>query len=268
MEAANTIREAVRSAPVLEPASMAALEAGRMLLETGATARSVQAIVETVARGLGAESVDVRIDYGSLAVTISIGDSGITRMRKVGPLGVNQQLDERLWILAARVGRHELTAEQTRAALEQLARETPRHPRWLTAIGVGLACAAFGRLLGVDWSGAGPVFLAAATGQYVRSRLLHAGVNGFLCTALISFLSSMMCGLTASRTGSETLTAAIVASVLLLVPGVPAVNAQTDIMDGNPTLGSARAVTVAMTLVFAAAGLWVSRVLLTHWHIV
>jgi uncharacterized membrane protein YjjP (DUF1212 family) len=59
---------------------------------------------------------------------------------------------------------------------------------------------------------------------------------------------------------------AMIASILLLVPGVPAVNAQSDILEGRPTLGSARVVTVVMTLIFIAAGLWIGPVLLHLWH--
>ena len=62
-----------------------------------------------------------------------------------------------------------------------------------------------------------------------------------------------------------TFTAAMIASILLLVPGVPAVNAQSDILEGHPTLGGARAMTVAMTLVFVAAGLWVGKISLDKW---
>ena len=51
----------------------------------------------------------------------------------------------------------------------------------------------------------------------------------------------------------------MVASVLLLVPGVPSVNTQSDILGGRPTLGSARLATVIMTLIFIAAGLWVGQ---------
>jgi len=268
MAAADNLCDRPAASPQsLEPVAMAALDAGRMLMEAGASASSVEGIVELVARGLGAERVDLRIGYASMAITLGAGGSGITRMRKVGPLGVNQQLDQGLWDLARRVSQGELTAEQTRAGLARLASETPRHARWLTAIGVGLACMAFGRLLGVDWYGCGPVLCAAAAGQYVRGKLLHGGVNAFLCTALISFLSSMLAGVLAWQAGSATLTPAVIASILLLVPGVPAVNAQSDILEGHPTLGSARAVTVAMTLMFIAAGLWVSRVLLTYWNI-
>jgi hypothetical protein len=54
--------------------------------ETGASARNVEEITGQVAAGLGAERVDTRVGYASLAITIGIGPDWITRMRKVGPL--------------------------------------------------------------------------------------------------------------------------------------------------------------------------------------
>jgi uncharacterized membrane protein YjjP (DUF1212 family) len=75
----------------------------------------------------------------------------------------------------------------------------------------------------------------------------------------------VMAGLGARWLGSDTFTTAMIASILLLVPGVPAVNAQSDVLEGHPTLGSARAVTVAMTLVFIAAGLWLGKISLDQW---
>jgi uncharacterized membrane protein YjjP (DUF1212 family) len=246
-------------APSLEPVAMAAMDAGRMLMEAGANSRSTERIIDVVARGLGAERVEVRIGYASLAITIGVGSSGITRMCKVGNLGVNHRLDQEVWTLAKRVSIEELKPEQTRWALARLAKATPRHPQWLIAVSVGLACAAFGRLLGVDWQGSGPVFAAAGIAQYVRGNLLARGVNAFLCATLISCLSSALAGAGARWAGSETFASAMVASVLMLVPGVPSVNAQTDILEGRPTLGSARFATVLMTLIFMAAGLWIGQ---------
>jgi uncharacterized membrane protein YjjP (DUF1212 family) len=129
-----------------------------------------------------------------------------------------------------------------------------------------MACAAFGRLLGVDWYSTGPVFLAAMAGQYIRRELLRSHLNVFICTTVVSFLSSVTGGLGARWAGSATVTTAMIASILLLVPGVPAVNAQSDILEGHPTLGSARAVTVAMALVFIAAGLWIGKISLDQWR--
>ena len=61
---------------------------------------------------------------------------------------------------------------------------------------------------------------------------------------------------------SDTVNLAMMASILLLVPGVPSTNAQTDIMDGFPTMGSARAVWVLMIMVFASVGVWFAEALL------
>ena len=69
-------------------------------------------------------------------------------------------------------------------------------------------------------------------------------MNVFLCTALVSFLGSLLAGLGARWVASDTLTTAMIGPVLMLVPGVPSVNAQNDILEGYPTLGSARAVVV------------------------
>lgn len=239
---------------------MVALDAGRMLMEAGANANSIDAVVAKFARGLGADRVDLRIGYASLAVTIGIGPNGITRMREVGHLGVNQQVDQELWHLADRVEHGGFTAEQARAELTRVTRKTPRHSTWVMAIAVGLACAAFGRLLKVDWLGTGPVFVAAAIGQFVRRELLSRHANVFVCATFVAFLSSLLGGWGAHLLHSDTITTAMIASILLLVPGIPCVNAQSDILDGHPTLGSARAVTVAVLLIFLAVGLWLAQV--------
>lgn len=257
----SSIPEENSPAPALEPLAMAALDAGRMLMEAGASANSIDAIVTQFARGLGADRVDLRIGYASLAITIGIGPNGITRMREVGHLGVNQRLDQELWHLADRVGRGELNTEEARAELARLGAKTPRHSTWVMAVAVGLACAAFGRLLKVDWLGTGPVLVAATVGQLVRRELLGRHVNVFICATLVSFLAALLGGLGALWLGSGTVTTAMIASILLLVPGIPSVNAQSDILEGHPTLGSARAVTVAVLLIFVTAGLWVAQVL-------
>jgi len=250
----------------LEPIAMAALDAGRLLMEAGASAHGVEEIVDQVARGLGAERVDLRIGYASLAITVGIGNEGITRMRKVGNLGVNQRVDQELRHLADRVQRRELTPAETSAQLEGLVAKTPRHSPLVMAVAVGLACAAFGRLLGVDWAGTGPVFLAATIGQFVRRDLITRHVNVFICATAVSFLSSVLGGLGARWAGSQTVATAMIASILLLVPGVPSFNAQNDILEGRPTLGSARAVWVVVILIFITVGLGLGQALLVEGH--
>jgi uncharacterized membrane protein YjjP (DUF1212 family) len=249
----------------LEEIAMLSLEFGRAMMECGASARIAEEIVFTVARGLGAERVDLRIGYASLGITVGIGDEGITRMRKIGSLGVNQRLDQALRELAEAVGRSDLTATQTRSRLNSLTAGFPRHPAWLVDLAVGGACASFGRLLGVDWAALGPVFVAATLGQWFRRQLAAGEVNVFIAATLVAFMASAISGLGSHFLGSLTVDTAMIASILMLVPGVPALNAQNDILEGRPTLGSARAVWLVVNLVFLAAGVWLSQMLLAQW---
>jgi uncharacterized membrane protein YjjP (DUF1212 family) len=250
----------------LEEIAMVSMEFGRLLMESGASARLVEETIVPIALGLGAKRIDLRIGYASLAITVGIGGEGITRMRRVGPLGVNQRLDHAVRLLASRVRQDRLTASAARAELNRLVLETPHHPGWVVDLAVGVACASFGRLLGVDWLALGPVFAAAAAGQWFRRQLGKRGVNVFIAATLVAFFGSALSGLGARLAGSHTVDTAMTAAVLLLVPGVPCLNAQSDILDGRPTLGSARAVWVGVILVFLTVGVWLGQMVLGEGH--
>lgn len=243
----------------LEQIAMVALQAARVLMESGARGQVVHRCAEMMARGLGAERVAFRSGYASLAITVSTGSNSITRMVDVGRHAVNHRLDQAIRKLAARVAAGHMGPEETRAEIERLCRESPRHPSWLVALAVGLGCAAFGRLLGVDWPGFAAAALAATLGQALRHHLLARRVNAFVVAAVIAFVAASLGGAGARLLGSGTASLALMASVLLLVPGVPALNAQMDIMEGSPTLGSARAVTVVMVMVFVTVGVWLAQ---------
>lgn len=239
-----------------------ALEFGRLLMQAGASARHVDEIAQQVATGLGADRTELRAGYASLTISVAVGNDLVTQMCRVGPLGVNQSLGNALHILAQKILRGELDVARVRAELDDVVHRNRPRAVWMLAVAVGLACAAFGRLLGADWNGVGPIFAAAALSQIFRGRLASAGVNAFVSAATVAFLGAAVCGRGARWVGSETVPVDMAAAVLLLVPGVPALNAQMDILEGRPTLGSARAVWVVVYLVFVAAGVWFAQGLL------
>ncbi len=236
-----------------------ALEFGRLVMEAGSSVRHVDEIAERVAVGLGAERFDLRVGYGSLAITISIGTDEVTRIRRVGPLGVNESLHRELSMAAARIGHGGFTIPEARAELTRLLHNSSRYPDWVVAVGVGIACAAFGRLLGVDWAGVGPIFVTSALGQTIRRQLALHNVNVFISAAAVAFLGSLLCQLGAQCAGSHFVATDMIATVLLLVPGVPAFNAQYDLLDGRPALGAARALWAIVVLVFMTAGVWLAQ---------
>lgn len=232
------------------------------MMECGASVSVVHCAVAMIARGFGVEDVSLRSGYASIEITVRGGGNTITRMSGVGRHGVNHRLDQAVRRLAVRVSKGGMGVDETEAELGRLVRETPRHPPWFVALAVGIACASFGRLLGIDWLAFSPVLVGGAIGQYVRHQLLHRGVNVYIVAGAVAFLAATFGGAGARLLGSGTITLAMMASILLLVPGVPATNAQTDIMDGYPTMGSARAVSVLMIMIFAAAGVWFAESLL------
>jgi uncharacterized membrane protein YjjP (DUF1212 family) len=246
----------------VERIAMAALEVGRLLMETGARAEIVHEDSSMVAHGLGAHHVDVRSGYASLDITVARGASTVTRMTEVGAHGVNYLLGHALRNFAQQISRGGLTASEALEELTRLKRDTPHRAPWLVAFAVGIACASFGRLLGIDWPAFVPVAVAEAIGQTVRQQMLHRGANVFVVAAAVAFLSSSLGELGAKWAGSTTVSLAMIASVLLLVPGVPALNVQSDIMEGHPTLGTARAVCVIVLLTFTAVGILLARAVL------
>jgi uncharacterized membrane protein YjjP (DUF1212 family) len=243
----------------LEKIAIVALRIGCVLMECGASVGVLQNGMMIVARGLGAECPGVRVGYASIALTVAQGEFTITRMTSVGAHGVNHRLDMAVRKLAARIADSGVTVEEAHAELDRLIRETPRHPAWLVALATGVGCAAFAQLLGGDWASFAPVLVGAATGQTLRRALMLRGVNPFVGAAIVAFVAGSLGGWGARLAGSTTVDGAILAATLLLVPGAPATNAQTDIMEGFPTIGSARIVSVAMVMVFAATGIWFAQ---------
>ena len=246
----------------LEQIAKTTLLIGRLLMESGARAEVVHEDCSIVARGFGADHVDLRSGYASIDITVGRGPCTITRTMEVGPHGVDHRLTFAIRDLVLRICQGSLTPSVALADAARLKRDTPHFVPWLVALAVGIACAAFGRLLGIDWRAFLPVAAAGAIGQTVRQVMLRRDVNVFVIAACVAFLASSLAGLGASRAGSSTVNVAMVASVLMLVPGVPAYNAQSDIMEGHPTLGTARGVCVIMLLTFIAIGVLLAQVLL------
>ncbi|ABD07629.1 Protein of unknown function DUF1212 [Rhodopseudomonas palustris HaA2] len=246
----------------LDRIAHATLRAGAILAQSGASVRVVHEGARMIAGGLGVEVLGIRSGYASFEITLERDRHTITRMTQIGPHGVNHRLDFAVRDLVLRVSRGGMSPEEIESELDRLLRDTPRHPPWLVAIATGAACAAFGRLLGADWLSFGPMLAAAGIGQRLRHALLGRHVNVFVVAAIIGCVAATLGGLGARLAGSSTVELAMMASILLLVPGVPSTNAQTDVLDGYPTMGSARAVWVVMIMVFAVTGLWIAEFVL------
>jgi len=241
--------------PPLAAVARLSLTCGRMLLEWGANARVVHEAISNIARGFGCDSAEAFCQHAAIIVMLRRGDEACTQMGKVGEHGVNLRRSQNLQETIYRVARGEVECEDAQREVDGVTRTTKAYPIWFVCLSTGLACSAFGQLLNSDGSAFLPTLVGAATGQWIRHLLFKRGTNLFLTTGTVSFVAASLAAIGGRFMGSSDLELAMVAAVLLLVPGIPVLNAQIDVIEGKPNLAAARALRITYVLLFMALGL-------------
>lgn len=217
-----------------------ALWAGQMLLQHGAEAARVEETVHRLGTGLGCDWMDILVSPNVIAVTTSSGEEFRSKIRRVVRLGVDMRRVTAINALSRRVQRGELNRFQVRAHLERISEMPPRYNRWLIVGMVGLACAAFSRLSGGDWPAFLATFVAASAAMFVRQEMGRRYFNPLVTITVTAFVATLITGAALMTGISQTPEAALVSAVLLLVPGVPLINAAEDLLDGHLVMGFTR----------------------------
>ena len=248
--------------PSLRDVALLCLMVGRLLLESGANGRVVHEAIATVATGLGCDAAEAFCQHAAIIVVLTRRGESHTRMGKVGEHGVNLRRCENIQEAVRRIGLGEFTCEEALAEVSRVPRTTRHYPLWFVCLATGLACSAFGRLFKCDWLAFMPTLVGAAAGQYVRHVMFHAHRNIFLIWGVVSFVSAIIAGAGALWLHCDHIPLAMTAAVLLLVPGIPILNAQIDAIEGRPTLASARGLRITFMLLFMALSLAAAQVIL------
>jgi uncharacterized membrane protein YjjP (DUF1212 family) len=223
------------------------LEVGQAMLQSGATSYRTEKTMAQVGLGLGADRLELYVTPTGVITTAISGNEQRTRVARVGALGVNMAQTLALRQLATHLM---LVGGTLPAVREQIAiiRSRPRElPLWATIPAVGIACGAFAEILG---AGTGE-FIAAAVGaglaQTVRLMLHRAHVNIFALTVICALAGSLIAWGVCQIIHSDQVELAVIASVLLLVPGVPLVTSVLDLSNNDLVSGVTRG-TLALML--------------------
>lgn len=232
-----------------------ALWMGQLLMDNGAESERVAQTVISCAERLGCPLLGVLVTYEALVVRAA-SPRHPAELRKVRPVAVNMSLIEELSHLSHQVARGELGRAELRRELTTL-EHTPRHyPPWLTGVSVALACAAFSRLFGGDWGAFAITFIGSGAAMAARHYAAKLRPNRLLFAAMSAAVAAFSVSMLQQRLAlSHTEGAALTASVLMLVPGVPAINAVQDMIKGHLSVAAARACEVCVIVVSAALGL-------------
>jgi uncharacterized membrane protein YjjP (DUF1212 family) len=211
-----------------------------------------------IAHKMGFDAVSVSLSLDNITATVRRAGEWATRMREIGPPGINAWRITELEQLAKAPGPG-LAPREIAAKLSQIDSTMPRYSSLQIVVAVGVASSGFAFLNGA----AVPEMIAAAigggVGQWVRLWLSRRQVNHYGVAALSAVVASGMYVLAAVLAryvgfGFAHYPAGFIASVLFLVPGFPLIAALFDSLQYQTVAAVSRLVYGVMILLAVAFG--------------
>ncbi|MDR3697439.1 threonine/serine exporter family protein [Mucilaginibacter sp.] len=147
---------------------------------------------------------------------------------------------------------------------EELARvkSLAHYPRLVTLVLTGLAGASFCRLAGGGPLEMGVVFIASTAGLFIRQETTKLNFNPYLCIYFAALTASLIAAGFIKLDVAKIHEPAFATSVLFLIPGVPLINAFSDMIDGNLNNGLIRGINGFIISFTIALGLLTSMAIL------
>lgn len=215
------------------------IECGLLLLQHGAESMLVEQLTTRLGIALGACQVDSAISSNSLVLTTIIDGRCLTSTRRIIDRGINMHVVTEVQHAVILVEHQLLDRQQLQKKL--LTIKPLRYPRWLMVLMVALSCACFSKLNGGGWDGSLVTFIASGCAMYVRQVLTSRQMNPLINFCMTAFVATSVSGLLLKIPYfAPTATISMAASVLLLVPGFPLINAVADMFKGHVNTGLAR----------------------------
>ncbi|MCL1058534.1 hypothetical protein CXF83_06065 [Shewanella sp. Choline-02u-19] len=210
----------------------------QLLLAYGADSELVEEISQRLGYALGLASVEISISSNCLVLTSLVHGRCITTTRRTREHGINMTIVcelQRICLLTEKgiYGLHEVRKRVSRI-------EPKTYPAKYVVPMIGLSCASFCHLFGGDITACLITFLASAIGMFVRLSIAKRHFNLLLNFSVTAFVTTII-----AQTGyqfdlTDTPKLPMAASVLMLVPGFPMINAISDMVKGHLNVGISR----------------------------
>ena len=229
------------------------IECGLLLLQHGAESMLVEQLTTRLGIALGANQVDSAISSNSLVLTTIVDGRCLTSTRRIIDRGINMHVVTEVQHAVILVEHHLLGRQQLRKKLNGI--KPLRYPRWLMVLMVALSCACFSSLNGGGLESAFITFLASGCAMFIRQVLTSNQINPLINFCITAFVATSVSGLLLKIPYFEvTETISMAASVLLLVPGFPLINAVADMFKGHVNTGIARWVMASLLTLATCIG--------------
>jgi uncharacterized membrane protein YjjP (DUF1212 family) len=233
---------------------------GMLMLRGGSASFRVEEAMIRTAYAMGIERLDAYVTPTGIIASAYSGREHRTQIVRIPTLGVDMNRVVELELLSRNIPDLS-TPEVVAAQLDAIEKMGPLYRRWQVAGMVGLACGSLAVILG-----GGPLeFAAAACGatvaQSVRFWMIGRHFNPIpitvICAAIataVSYALAQLSTVVGPHLGlAVNPRLGVIASVLLLVPGVPLVAAVVDLTHFDLVSGTTRG--MYATLLFISIGL-------------
>jgi uncharacterized membrane protein YjjP (DUF1212 family) len=245
----------------IEDVAHQTLNVGRLLFGSGADTAEVQESMVRFATAFGFEAHPV-VTYESLILTVVSGEQFRTKIGyRVPAMNVNMAAVAAVSHLLGEVEAGRWGLSEAQKELADVGDRSPVYGRWLIVVALGLTAASLARLFGGDWPTFWVSWLAGSVGMWLRQVLGRRGFNLFFIPFAAALLSGVIGGAAVLLGVSATPALCLVAPGMIIVPGVPLLNALQDMIKNHMSIGLARLglgslITLAITFgLFAAMSL-------------
>lgn len=218
------------------------LRCGAMMQSNGANTSRIRNSIDRIAKEFDIKA-DLFITHQAFSITLSDMDNDhiFSAVKRTTAPGVNFRIVSGISRMSWRLKEKKWTLEKIGQELDRLA-ALPHFPRPVVLGFVGLAGAAFCGISGGNSIAMLVALIATVVGLFVRQETMKKSFNPYLCVFLASFAATIFSGLLAKFFPEKGLESAFATSVLFLIPGVPLINAFTDLLEGNILNGIVRTV--------------------------
>ena len=230
-----------------------AARAGQILQQHGAESRLVEQTTQRIGIALGAQGIELSVSPDAIVITSLFNGNCITTTRRCYDRGINMHMVCEVQRICVMTEKQLLDAAQVKQRLNRL--QPFKYNRWLVVLMIGLSCASFSHFFGGDLYVYITTFLAASSAMLLRQELAHRHHNPFVTFFSAAFLASSIASMGVILGFGEKPQVAMAASVLLLVPGFPLINAVSDMLKGHISTGIARWVFATLLTISVSIGI-------------
>ena len=227
------------------------LTVGQLLMENGADTSQIVRDMARVAAymGIDADKFHLHIMYTTLMLNISDEHHSHTSFRKCPKHAVNMRIISAVSRLTWRAMKEHYTLDEFKGELESVSKR-PRYPHWISVLAAGSGCGAFCTLFGCDFNAAIYTAVSAIIAKIVQMQCAERfGINPYVSMTFAAFTATIIAYLT-HFLPTTTPWHPLIAAALFLVPGIPMINALSDMLNTYLISGAAR---VIHTLIIVGA---------------